>query len=130
MNAIIFLSFDNVLGVHHDQIELFGGSHGIRDRGLLESALSMPSFGFGGEYVHADIFEMAAAYAYHIIKNHPFIDGNKRTGMATSLLFLAWNNTELTLTEDEIVEIGVHIAESKLSKEEVAALFRQKSLFN
>lgn len=65
--------------IYCNQIDLYGGAHGIRDLGLLQSALAMPSAGFGGEFFHIDIFEMAAAYAFHIAQNHPFLDGNKRT---------------------------------------------------
>lgn len=115
---------------HEAQIENFGGSHGIRDQGLLESALGMPAFGMFGSYVHADIFEMAAAYAYHIIKNHAFIDGNKRTGMFVALAFLERNEIPLDMTDLNLVEIGVKIAESKLSKEEIAEIFRKSSPFN
>lgn len=90
----------------------------------------MPSLGFGDTYIHEDIFEMAAAYAYHIIKNHPFIDGNKRTGMATAIMFLIWNEAPITLSDDTIVDLGVDIANSKLSKDKIAKIFRKHSAFN
>ena len=74
----IFLTVKEVSVLHQDQIEVFGGIHGIRDEGLLESAVMTPQASFGGEYLHSDIFEMAAAYAFHIAENQPFLDGNKR----------------------------------------------------
>ena len=83
----IFLSYDEILEVHDDQILRYGGSNGIRDKKLLFSALAQPGISFGGQYLHETIFEMAAAYLYHIIKNHPFLDGNKRTGIVSALIF-------------------------------------------
>ena len=77
-----FLSVADVLGFHEDQLANYGGAPGVRDMGLLESAVAMPMAGFGDQYLHADLFEMAAAYLYHIVCNHPFVDGNKRTGAA------------------------------------------------
>lgn len=74
-----FLSFSEVEAIHTDVIANFGGSLGIRDEGLLESALAQTQASFGGEFLHPTIYEQAAAYLYHISMNHPFIDGNKRT---------------------------------------------------
>jgi len=82
-----FLKLQRVLQIHESQIESFGGSSGIRDLGLLKSALAMPQASFGGTYLHADLYEMAAAYLFHIVSNHPFLDGNKRTGTAVALFF-------------------------------------------
>ena len=85
--SITFLTLDEVVHIHREQIELHGGSDGVRDIGLLESAIAMPAAGFGDEYLHKDIHEMAAAYLFHIVQNHPFIDGNGRTArMFTTLL--------------------------------------------
>ncbi|MBM4377524.1 MAG: type II toxin-antitoxin system death-on-curing family toxin [Deltaproteobacteria bacterium] len=88
---IDFLTFEDVLGGHALQIERFGGTHGLRDEALLESALAQPSSSFGGEYLHADLFEMAAAYLFHVVKNPPFVDGDKRVGLAAALVFLEVN---------------------------------------
>lgn len=79
---IDFLHLDDVVAIHLDQIERYGGEAGIRDAGLLESAVAQARATFGGEFLHADLFQMAAAYLFHIAKNHPFVDGNKRTGAA------------------------------------------------
>ncbi len=117
---IIFLELEEVLKFHKVQINVFGGSHGIRDIGLLESAMASPQASFGGEYLHGNIFEMASAYLYHIIKNHPFIDGNKRTGIIAAIIFLKANNNVIIASQEDIFELAVNVANSKLSKEELA----------
>ncbi|BAZ14609.1 death-on-curing family protein [Calothrix sp. NIES-4071] len=82
-----FLLYSQVLIIHQRQIERFGGSDGVRDEGLLESALAQPQTTFGGELLHPTIVEQAAAYLFHLSMNHPFIDGNKRTAFAVMLTF-------------------------------------------
>ncbi|HYQ81440.1 MAG TPA: Fic family protein, partial [Anaeromyxobacteraceae bacterium] len=72
-----FLTLDEVLALHADQIGRYGGSPGLRDLGLLESALAAPRATFGGEHLHGSLPEMAAAYLFHLVRNHPFVDGNK-----------------------------------------------------
>jgi death-on-curing protein len=88
MADIIFLTLAEVIDIHTDQIERYGGSPGVRDMNLLSSAVAMPSASFGSDYLHADICEMAAAYAFHIAQNHPFIDGNN--GLPLRLLWYSW----------------------------------------
>ena len=73
----VLLTLDEVLEIHRDQLARYGGSQGIRDLGLLQSALAQPPATFGGQFLHADLFETAAAYLLHIVQNHPFVDGNK-----------------------------------------------------
>lgn len=85
MKEIEFLTLADILIIHKNQIELYGGEDGIRDISLLLSALAMPNSTFNGNYLHSDIFHMAAAYIYHICKNHPFIDGNKRVALVAGL---------------------------------------------
>jgi len=80
MKKLTFLSLAEALEIHQDQLSQYGGEQGIRDIGLLKSALSMPSATFGSEFLHTSIHEMAAAYIFHIVKNHPFVDGNKTFG--------------------------------------------------
>lgn len=80
-----FLNLLESLEIHQSRIELYGGTDGVRDLGLLQSALAQPSAGFDGEFLHKDLFEMAAAYLFHIVRNHPFVDGNKRTALACVL---------------------------------------------
>jgi death on curing protein len=81
-----FLDLVEVLEIHESRIELYGGRPGVRDLGLLQSALAQPSAGFGGEYLHGNLYEMAAAYLFHVSRNHPFVDGNKRTALACYFL--------------------------------------------
>ena len=89
-----FLTLADVIRIHVDQIERYGGLAGIRDLGLLQSALAMPGASYGGEWLHRDLFEMAAAYAFHLSQNHPFVDGNKRTALASALVFLEPNGAQ------------------------------------
>jgi len=83
----LFLTLDEVLSLHAEQIRLFGGSSGIRDIGLLQSAIGSVEATFDGAFLHETIFSMAAIYLYGICRNHPFVDGNKRTAAATALVF-------------------------------------------
>jgi death-on-curing protein len=85
---VFFLTVSEVLKLHELQLNRYGGSTGVRDLGLLESAVSQAQAGFGGVYLHEDLAAMAAAYLFSLVKNHPFVDGNKRAGLATALAFL------------------------------------------
>ena len=91
MTDPVFLDVEDVLLIHEEQLPRYGGSPGIRDRGLLESAVAMPRATVGGDFAHEDLFAMAAAYAFHIAQNQPFVDGNKRTGLLAALVFLDVN---------------------------------------
>ena len=128
MTNIHFLSLEDVLTLHELQIEQYGGATGIRERSLLESAVAMPQASFGGEFVHSSIFEMAAAYAFHIAENQPFVDGNKRTALASALVFLDWQNVELEDPNERLYDAMIAIAEKKMSKNELADLL--ESLIN
>ncbi len=123
----IFLSLGEVLEIHRDQIERYGGGPGIRDLGFLQSALAMPAAGFGGRYLHTDLFEMAATYLFHITQNHPFVDGNKRTGAVASLVFLSLNGVDVLAEEEEFEKIVLGVAEGKLDKAALAEFFRNNS---
>ena len=117
---IRFLGLEEVLALHADQIERYGGSAGVRDLGLLESAVAAPEASFGGEYLHGTIPEMAAAYFYHLVQNHPFIDGNKRIGAAAMFMFLFLNDLDLDCDEDALVELTMGVARSEITKAEAA----------
>ncbi len=93
-----FLTAERVKQLHADAIKNYGGSEGLREPGMLDSAIAMPKAGYGGDYLHEDVFEMAAAYLYHLVQNHPFIDGNKRVGLDAALVFLKLNGTEVIAT--------------------------------
>ncbi len=101
-NSIEFLTLHEVLEIHANQIQLYGGREGVRDQGLLEAALAQAESTFGEEYLHKDIFEMAAVYLYHLVQNHPFIDGNKRVGATSSVVFLSINGSELNPDLDKL----------------------------
>lgn len=119
-----FLDIDHTMRLHRSLIETYGGVEGIRDVGLLHSALAMPQSSFGGEFLHRDLFEMAAAYLYHIVQNHPFIDGNKRTGAAAAIIFLSMNDMELIVEEETLVDLVLHVACGAVGKQEVATFMR------
>jgi len=121
----VFLTLDEVLALHEDQIRRYGGAAGLRDLGLLSSAVSAPRATFGGEFLHESLCEMAAAYLYHLAKNHPFLDGNKRTALAASLAFLWLNDHELEAGEDELTELVVGVAAGRVSKAQVAVFLQE-----
>jgi death-on-curing protein len=118
--SIRFLGLDEVLALHVDQIERYGGKEGVRDLGLLESAVAVAEASFGGDYLHATLPEMAAAYLFHIAQNHAFIDGNKRVAAAAMFMFLYLNDLELRCSEDELVELTLGVARGEITKAEVA----------
>ncbi|MEG4234174.1 type II toxin-antitoxin system death-on-curing family toxin [Microcoleus sp. Pol11C3] len=118
-----FLSLDEVLELHADQISSFGGTPGVRDEGLLESALAQPQATFGGQFLHPTISEQAAAYLYHIAMNHPFIDGNKRTAFAVMDTFLRLNGCTLNLTDDRAYDLVMRVAGVTMTKEELSTEF-------
>jgi death-on-curing protein len=119
-----FLARDDVLESHAEQISRYGGTEGIRDVGLLESALAQPQATFGGQYLHADVFDMAAAYLFHLVKNHPFLDGNKRVGLEAALLFLEINGHSIEATDEALVDLTLQTAQSQATKQQIADFFR------
>ena len=112
----IFLELADVLIVHVDQIERYGGKAGVRDIGLLQSAIAMPQGSFGGEWLHRDLYEMAAAYAFHLCRNHPFFDGNKRTALACALVFLELNGISLNDPENRLHQAMLDVVSGSLGK--------------
>jgi len=124
---IKFLKIEMILSFHDDQINQYGGNPGIRDKGLLESALAQPEASFGGEYVHKNIFEMAAAYGFHICKNHPFIDGNKRTALIAMYTFLYVNGWQLKADKKVLYATVVELASGNLTKEELTQFLKKHS---
>jgi len=97
-----FLTLDEVLALHADQLERYGGAGGVRDLGLLESALAAPRATFGGQHLHATVPEMAAAYHFHLAQSHPFVDGNERVALAAAVAFLGLNDLWLEADPDEL----------------------------
>ncbi len=123
--APFFLELVDVLSIHRDQLERYGGAPGIRDAGLLEAAVEQARAGFGGEYLHRDLPEMAAASLYHLVRNHPFVDGNESAGAVAALVFLDLNGVRVDMDEDELAELVEGVAAGRFGKEEIAATFRR-----
>lgn len=124
----VFLELGEVLLIHQDQLERYGGTTGIRDIGLLQSASAMPRAGIADRYLHEDIFEMAGAYLYYIVRDYPFVDGNKRTGAVAALVFLAMNDVEMIIEEDELENMVSSVAEGSKTKADVASFFKKGML--
>jgi len=121
-----FLSLEQVLALHADQIERYGGGLGVRDLGLLQSALAMPKASFSGQYLHPTLHEMAAAYLFHLFQNHPFLDGNKRIGLAATVAFLGLNDTWLEADPTELLETVMKTARGEIGKPEIAVFLRNR----
>jgi death-on-curing protein len=119
-----FLELGEILLIHKDQLERYGGATGIREIRLLQSAAAMPRAGVADKYLHEGIFEMAAAYMYHIVRDHPFVDGNKRTGAVAALVFLAMNDIETAVDEGELENIVLSVAGGTAAKSVIADFFR------
>lgn len=120
-----FLTLDEVMDIHHDQIERYGGTLGVRDAALLASVLAAPQSGFGDQYLHGDLFEMASAYLFHLVQNHPFLDGNKRVGTAAALTFLELNGVETKIPNHALVATVLAVAQGETEKSIIAAFFRK-----
>ena len=120
----LFLTLEEILEIHRDQIERHGGALGVRDNGLLESAVAAPESWFGSHYLERDVYEMAAAYLFHLVQNPPFIDGNKRAGVATALVFLVINGVETKMTNQALVDMVLAVAQGEMDKQAIAEFFR------
>ena len=116
----LFLTLDEILALHEDQIRRYGGGTGIRDVALLQSALGSAAATFAGKFLNETLFEMAAALLYGICRNHPFVDGNERTAVAASLVFLELNGIEIDAEEDEFYALVIGVIEGRASKSAVA----------
>lgn len=125
MSVIRFVEIEEALRIHKRQVDRFGGDDGIRDRGLLESALAMPRAMFAGQFVHEDLAAMAGAYLYHLCKNHCFVDGNKRVALAVALYFLVRNGELLDTDSGTLQEKVLAVASGKMDKDELTAYLRE-----
>ncbi len=125
MNDPVFLTLDEVLALHADQVRRYGGASGLRDLALLQSAIAMPETTFDGEFLHPSVFEMAAAYLFHIARNHPFVDGNKRTAFMCALVFLGLNGERLEADADELYALIDDTARGNIDKAQVSVFFRR-----
>jgi len=128
MKAVRFLSLEQILAIHADQVRRYGGGLGVRDLGLLKSAMAMPQASFGGQYLHPTLHEMAAAYLFHLTQNHPFLDGNKRIGLAAAIAFLGLNDTWLESEPAELLEMVLSVARGEIGKPEIAVFLRDRCI--
>lgn len=123
MAIIQFLSPRSVLNLHELHRQTTGGIAGIRDRGLLDSAIAQPQASFGGQFLHEGLDAMAAAYLFHLVKNHPFLDGNKRIGLAVALTFLEVNGRVIDRPDPTLTDSTLGVAEGRVDKEDLTDLF-------
>ena len=125
--SVLFLRLEEVLKIHENQITLYGGSPGIRDEKLLEAALAQPEASYAGNYLHADIYSMAAAYMYHLAMDHPFVDGNKRVATVCALIFLELNNYELDVSNEILEKTVFELASSHLAKDDLVDFYKRNT---
>jgi death on curing protein len=125
--VIRFLDKKTLLVFHDEQLQTYGGISGIRDEGLLDSALAQAQLSFDGVYLHHDIFHMAAAYGYHLCQNHPFLDGNKRTALIAMYLFLHVNGYQITMDKKALYALVMGVANGEIQKKELAEYIRKGS---
>lgn len=125
--AIQYLSVEQVLAAHTELIKRYGGSQDVRDRGLLESAVFRPQASAFGQEAYSTLFEKCAVLGYSLIQNHPFLDGNKRTGFAAMHLMLLINGYDLTSTATEEVEMTENVASGKMHESEIALWLKEHS---
>ncbi len=122
-----FLTYEQIILLHDGQIKLFGGHHGVKDENLVRSAIGQPESGFGDDYFHKDLYEMAAAYLFHLVKNHAFNDGNKRIAALASAVFLQINGLRVIADEDEFEKLVLDAAQSIVGKKEIAEFFKRNT---
>lgn len=124
---INFLSVTRVLAIHDQMVKRFGGSFGVRDLGLVESAVARPQAWFGGKYLYKNIFDMAAALLQSLLKNHPFVDGNKRTALTSAGLFLKLNGFKLQNNHEKEVEFAVKVDNQNLTLNQISKWLKEHS---
>ncbi len=127
MQNIIYLSLEQVLLIHEDQIVRYGGSSGLRILPLLESAIFRPQSSFGGNDLYLTVFDKAAALMHSIILNHAFVDGNKRTGTTSALVFLELNSYRLHVSQKSLEEASVKVESKKWDIEQISSWLKNNS---
>ncbi len=125
MGEIRFLKLSEILLIAQNQIKLYGGSFGLRDMSLLSSAAAMPESGFEGKYLHESLYDKAAAYIFHITQNHPFIDGNKRTGLSSGLVFLELNGISIEDPTGSLYDLIIELTCGKKTKADIAEALKK-----
>ncbi len=123
----LFLTAEDAVRFHEDLVRRYGGHPGVRDVKALESAIQQSRATFDGEYLHADLWAMAAAYLFHIVRNHPFVDGNKRTGIYAALAFLEINGVEVVADPVELAGFVLQVAQGRISKSQIAEFLQSKT---
>ena len=124
---IKFLTLSEIMLILEDQIRNYGGIYGVRELNLLSSAIYMPESSYGGQYLHESVPAMAAAYAFHICQNHPFLDGNKRVALASSLVFLDLNGYDFECEENELFEEVMNVAKGETKIKELIEFYEKYS---
>jgi death-on-curing protein len=119
-----FLTIAEFHAIHANQLQLYGGTDGLRDVGLLRSALAQPEASFSGQWLHEDLPAMAAAYMFHLAQNHPFVDGNKRVAAVCGLHFLHLNGQSIEADPEAFADIAMAVASGKASKDDLAGWLR------
>ncbi len=122
-----FIELKDVIAYHDDVIRKYGGLNGIRDKNLLESSVESPKSTMFGAFLYETVYDMAAAYLYHLVQNHPFLDGNKRTGAGIALTFLQINKVKLILKQDKYEELVLRVAQGECLQDEISEFFRKCS---
>jgi death on curing protein len=125
--AVHFIPKEVVLTIHADLLQRYGGEPGIRDTGLLDSALAQPRMTFGSKYVHKTLFDKAAAYGFHVCKNHPFVDGNKRVAFVLMDIFLQKNGWEIESSEEDAFSMMMMLASGKFTKAQLSSWLKKHS---
>lgn len=120
-----FLTLEDVIQIHDEQLASYGGATGIRDQGLLESAVGVPQASFGEAYQYEDLSHVAATYAFHLAQNQPFLDGNKRTGLVAALVFLDLNGVTILDPQEKLYDAMMAIAERRMDKDGLATLLQE-----
>lgn len=122
-----FLDLSDVVRLHEHQLATYGGSPGLRDLGMLEAAVAAPRASFDGAWLHSDLFEMAAAYLFHLCQNHPFVDGNKRVAAAAAYSFLYLNDWQLGGSQEGFRDLVLATASGKADKAQIRAYLKKHS---
>lgn len=125
---IVFLKISQVLFIHDLMVKRFGGSHGIRDTGLIESAVARPQATFEGKYLYNSILDKAAALLQSLLKNHPFIDGNKRTALTSAGIFLKKNGYKLINNHKQEVAFAIRVDNGNLTVEQISKWLKEHSV--
>ncbi len=124
---MIIITFRQILILHELEITKHGGLSGIRDVGMLKSAIGRPFATFGGDDLYSDIYLKSGALVQSIVKNHPFLDGNKRTAFVSCSAFLKMNGFLLSITQKEIVKFMLQVANENLSVDEISSWLKKHS---